>query len=176
MAGLDDVRRTQALGLVGVVVILTFIAVSLGVYRHAFSDAVEITVTSDRAGLLLEPGVEVKALGVRIGEVRSARSEDGSVRITVAIDEDKVRYVPEDATATIEASSALGGKQVVLETSGAVAAAPVTAGDVVPVTSVTPEINDLFQGLTDVLTAVPVDELATQVAANTLRVYGEFAH
>ena len=48
----DGVRRTQALGLVGLAVIVLFTAVGLGVYRNVFSSAVEITLSSDRAGLL----------------------------------------------------------------------------------------------------------------------------
>ena len=155
------VRRTQAFGILGLVAIVLFTAVSLGVYRHVFSSDVEITLSSDRAGLLLEPGSEVKVRGLQVGEVRSVRRDGDKVRIVVAIDHDRARYISRDTAAKIVASSVFGGKQIVLDASGAPAKNPVASGAVLRVTSVTPEINDLFQQLTSVLEAVPVDELAS---------------
>ena len=160
----DGVRRTQAFGVLGLAVIVVFTAVSLGTYRHMFSSDVEVTLSSDRAGLLLEPGSEVKVRGLQVGEVRSVSRDGDKVRIVLALDHDKARYVPRDTAARIVASSVFGGKQVVLDASGAPAREPVTSGAVLRVASVTPEINDLFQQLSSVLEAVPVDELASTLS------------
>ncbi|NLE82616.1 MAG: Mce family protein, partial [Rhodococcus sp.] len=71
-------KKLAALVLVGSLVAL--VAVSLIMFSGGFTKSVPVTVTSDRAGLVMEPDADVKLLGVDVGKVGSIEhSESGAV-------------------------------------------------------------------------------------------------
>lgn len=155
----SSTTRTALLGLVGLALILAFVTVTVGAYRHLFSRAVMVTVDAPRAGLLLDPGADVRLRGVRVGEVRSVHVAGTGARITVALDRGERSLIPSDVSAQIVPSTAVGGKVVSLVAPAHASSTAIEAGQHVPTSAVAPEVDDLFAGTQKLLEAVPVDKL-----------------
>src|SRR5690606_27238131 len=115
MTDMEKMRR-RLIGATGLVLIATLVAVLLGMYQKVFTPVTEVTVMSDRAGLLLDKGAAVRVSGLPVGEVRSVRQADsGQVAITVALDPDDASRIPDNVTASIKATTVFGAKFVDLE-------------------------------------------------------------
>ena len=149
-------HHTQILGAVGLAIIVTVCGLLIATYQRAFADVVMVTVESDRAGLLLDEGARVRMSGVPVGEVRGVEpTDDGRVRIEIALDADQADLIPADVVASLRATTAFGSKFVDLRAvGGAGAGGTIEAGAVIQTDGVTVEANDVFQHGMDVLTAV----------------------
>lgn len=148
-------------GLIGFVVVLAIIAFAIGVYQQAFTPVVQVKLESDRSGLLLTKGADVRLRGLPVGEVRDVQlTEDGDgVVIDMALYEDQAKSVPSNVTARLLPTTVFGNKFVSLEPQGPSASTvsdgdSIQAGSVVQSKEVTTEINNVFLGLQDVLTTV----------------------
>lgn len=139
------------LGLVMIAVLVACCALSVGLYRDAFSDTAEVTVYSGRTGLLLEEGSDVKFNGVVVGRVRSVSAERDRSRINVAIDSNKMTMIPSNVKAIIDPTTILGRKFIDLEKFGTAISSPLVRGQVISGAETAPEVDDLLSSLTDVL-------------------------
>jgi phospholipid/cholesterol/gamma-HCH transport system substrate-binding protein len=149
------------LGLVGLLILGT-----IAQYRGVFEDNVVVTVEADRAGLTLAKGAAIKLRGVEIGRVGEVEDDDGTVKIKLEIDEDKIDQVPADVTAQIVPPTAFGAKYVQLTEPDGSTADPISAGAVIPGTRVTVEVDEAFENLTQVLdVARPAEVNAALTAA-----------
>lgn len=149
------------LGLVGLLILGT-----VAQYRGVFEDNVVVTVEADRAGLTLAKGAAIKLRGVEIGRVGEVEDDDGTVKIELEIDEDKIDQVPADVTAQIVPPTAFGAKYVQLTEPDESTADPISAGAVIPGTRVTVEVDEAFENLTQVLdVARPAEVNAALTAA-----------
>ncbi len=163
-------HHTQILGAIGLAVIVAVSAFLIATYQRAFADVVEVTVKTDRGGLLLDKGSRVRMSGVAVGEVRSTEvQDDGTVEVVVAIEADKADLVPVDAVASIRATTVFGSKFVDLRSpEKGSTGETISDGDVLEASDVTVEVNDVFQHGISVLTAVdPVKLNSTLTAAST---------
>jgi phospholipid/cholesterol/gamma-HCH transport system substrate-binding protein len=134
------------IALVGGVIVAT-----VAQYRGAFDDNVVVTVEADRAGLTLAKGAPVKLRGVEIGDVGAIDIDGDTVTVELRIDDDKVDHVPADVTAQIVPPTAFGAKYVQLTAPRRGTAAPIQAGNVIPASRVTVEVDEAFENLTQVL-------------------------
>lgn len=168
---------TQMLGAAGLVIVIGVCALLVAVYQKTFINVVHVTVTSDRAGLLLDPGTRVRVSGVPVGEVRSSKLRpDGTVAIDVALDADKARSVPGDVTARIEATTVFGAKFIDLSAPPQSARShPIAAGDTIRSAGVTVEANDVFAHAMDVLTAVDPADLNSTLTSTATALRGRGA-
>jgi len=160
-------HHTQALGAIGLAVIVAFSSFLIATYQRAFVDVVNVTVETDRGGLLLDKGARVRMSGVAVGEVRSTEiQDDGRVKVEVAIDSDKAHRVPADVVASIRATTVFGAKFVDLRTpeDGASSSA-ISDGDVIEASDVTVEVNDVFAHGLKVLEAVQPAKLNSSLTA-----------
>jgi len=163
-------HHTQGLGALGLAVIVLVAGLLLATYLRVFADVVEVTVMTDRGGLLLDEGARVRMSGVAVGEVRDTElQEDGRVKVTVAIDSDKADLVPADAVASIRGTTVFGAKFVDLRTpEKRTSGEAIGDGDVIEASDVTVEVNDVFAHGIDVLRAVQPAKLnSTLTAAST---------
>ena len=163
-------HHTQLLGAIGLAVIVAVSAFLIATYQRAFADVVDVTVTTDRGGLLLDKGSRVRMSGVAVGQVTSTEVQpDGTVRVAIAIDADKADRVPVDAVASIRATTVFGSKFVDLRTpEGGSSGEKVSDGDVLEASEVTVEVNDVFRHGISVLSAVDPAKLnSTLTAAST---------
>jgi len=95
-----------ALGLVAAVT--AFTVVCSGFYVGAFRSYDIVTLTSDRAGLVLESGSRVKMRGVEVGKVGAVNGGHGPVSLQLELVPDQMKYIPANVEAEIRATTAFG--------------------------------------------------------------------
>lgn len=127
------------------------IFVTSGLFAGTFSSYVPVTLTSDRAGLVMEPGAKVKMRGVQVGTVSSIHGGDNRVRLQLDIVPDQMDYIPANVQAQIRATTAFGAKYVDLIYPSDPSPNRLAAGAVIRSNNVSTEVNTVFQNLTGVL-------------------------
>ncbi|KUI18642.1 MCE-family protein [Mycobacterium sp. GA-1285] len=143
-------------------------------YTAAFTPVDSVTVTSPRAGLVMERDAKVKYRGVQIGEVKSIEYAGDEAKLTLAIDRGEMRFIPANAVVRIASTTVFGAKAVEFlppdEPVG-----QLKPGATVAAKDVQLEVNTLFQTLTNVLEKIdPINLNATLSAvAEGLRGNGE---
>ncbi|HEX7823412.1 MAG TPA: MlaD family protein, partial [Mycobacterium sp.] len=74
------------------IVALVFLCAAL--FARKFTPYMPVTLTSDRAGLVMESGGKVKMRGIQVGRVEAISSGKDSVALRLQIDPDQVQYIP----------------------------------------------------------------------------------
>ncbi|CAJ1496046.1 MCE family protein [[Mycobacterium] burgundiense] len=156
-------RGWWALGLV--VVVCAFFATTGMAFGGAFVRSVDITVTSDRAGLVMEVGGKVKMRGIEVGRVATVNSRPGGVTLDLALQPDAIRYMPANLEAQIRTTTLFGAKYVDLIYPEVPDEPRLRAGAVIPSRNVTTEVNTVFQNLTTVLQQVEPAKVNAVVTA-----------
>jgi phospholipid/cholesterol/gamma-HCH transport system substrate-binding protein len=110
--GIDPIWWAPVLFLVAA----ALIALTAMLFTGTLSKKVQLTLVSDRAGLVMEDGAKVKLRGVQIGEVRSIGTESGASgdlsKLTLKMDPGPFQYLPSNVEAEIKSSTAFGAKYV----------------------------------------------------------------
>jgi phospholipid/cholesterol/gamma-HCH transport system substrate-binding protein len=140
-------------------VIAIVIVVTFALFAGTFRSVVPVTLTSDRAGLVMETGGKVKMRGVEVGRVAGIDGGSGPVRLKLEIDPNKVRFIPANVDAEIRASTVFGAKFVDLIPPAEPSRARLSAGEVIRSRNVSTEVNTVFQNLTDLLHKVDPSKL-----------------
>lgn len=158
--------KDALVGLLGVAVVVGLVAVAAGAYYQVFTPVVRVELKADRAGLLTDPGADVRVRGVRIGEVRSVEPDPGGgVTLGLALDPGTAGLVPAAAGATLLPATVFGRKNVEIESDGAPAAHPVSDGDVLYARQVSTEIDSVLDDLVSVLETVEPAKLNVTLGA-----------
>lgn len=152
-----------AAGLVAVIV--TAVLVSIGAFNRSFTPAVRVTVTAERAGLVMEPNAKVKMRGVQVGRVAAIQGGSAPVSLTLDIDPDQIVHIPANVVARIDATSLFGAKFVDLVYPVQPEAARLRAGAVVPTENVTAEVNTVFENLVALIEQIDPAKLNAIVTA-----------
>lgn len=165
--------RVAALVLAAIIV--GFTALSYFSYTAAFSSTDTVTVTSQRAGLVMEREAKVKYRGIQIGKVKDIRYADDEAQLTLAIDSSQMRYIPSNAKVNIASTTVFGAKSVEFIPPAEPSGTPLPPGSHVRAQAVQLEANTLFQTLIDLLNKIDVVHLnATLTAiAEGLRGHGD---
>jgi phospholipid/cholesterol/gamma-HCH transport system substrate-binding protein len=143
-------------------------------YTAAFTSVDTVTVTSPRAGLVMDRDAKVKYRGVQIGEVKSIEYAGDQAKLTLAIRSGEMRFIPANALVRIGSTTVFGAKSVEFlppeQPEG-----QLRPGATVAAKDVKLEVNTLFQTLTDVLHKIdPINLNATLSAlAEGLRGNGD---
>jgi len=160
-----------------IVVVTAIVAMTALLFNGTLRRVVPLTLVSDRAGLVMEPGAKVKLRGVEIGQVGSIGIDTGN-RSTLAlrIDPKPFGYLPSNIEAEIKSSTAFGAKYVdlVVPDNGA-SPAPLKPGAVLQSRNVTVEVNSVFENLQSIVTAIDPAKLNAVLSAlaESLRGKGE---
>lgn len=138
-------------------------------FRGEFTAKTSLTLTSPRAGLVVEPGAKVTFNGVEIGRVDrieaiSERDATGA-RLTLDVDPDYVRLIPANVVAEIRATTVFGNKYVSFSSPTDPVAQRITSDDTVAVTTVTTEFNTLFETVTEIAQQVDPVKLNQTLSA-----------
>ncbi|RDH78715.1 MCE family protein [Mycolicibacterium moriokaense] len=151
-------------------VVFTYLA-----YTAAFTSTDKITVTSPRAGLVMDRDAKVKYRGIQIGEVDSIEYAGDQAKLTLAIDSNEMRYIPSNAVVRIASTTVFGAKSVEFVPPDQPSGTALRPGAQVQASSVQLEVNTLFQTLTEVLHKIdPVHLNGTLSAlAEGLRGHGD---
>ena len=176
MAGTGS-RRTQvrlAAALLAAL-IAGFAALTYLSYNSAFTPTDTITVTAPRAGLVMDNDAKVKYRGIQIGKVKAIDYAGGEAQLTLAVNSNQLRYIPSNATVRIAGNTIFGAKSVEFLPPDSPSAMSMRPGAHVQASSVSLEVNTLFQTLTDLLHKIdPVELNATLTAvAEGLRGHGD---
>jgi phospholipid/cholesterol/gamma-HCH transport system substrate-binding protein len=136
------------------VVILAVVLTTLGVFSGTFRSYIPVTLTSDRAGLVMEPGGKVKFRGVQVGRVGTINGGTDAVSLKLEIDPDQIQHLPANVEARIRATTAFGAKYVDLINPKDPVATRLASGAVIKSENVSTEVNTVFQNLVGVLDQV----------------------
>lgn len=118
-------------------------------FRGDFAASSEVTLLSDRAGLVVEPGAKVTFNGVEIGRVERIVGDPGQgARLTLQVDPGVMAVIPANAGAEIRATTVFGNKYVSLMSPKVPSAQHLSDGDVLQAAAVTTEFNTLFETVT----------------------------
>lgn len=145
--------------------ICVFVVVCSAQFSGQFRRSVPVTLTADRAGLVMESGAKVKLRGVVVGRVGHIRSATDTAELTLELDPDQIRYIPDNIGARIEATTAFGAKYVDLLVPADPSPTRIRAGATVRSDNVSTEVNTVFESLTTVLRQVEPAKLNATLTA-----------
>jgi phospholipid/cholesterol/gamma-HCH transport system substrate-binding protein len=151
--------------LILLVVLAAIIFVTSSLFAGTFTSYVPVTLTSDRAGLVMESGGKVKLRGVEVGKVSQINGGNGAVSLALDIYPDQIKYIPANVSARIRATTAFGAKYVDLIYPDDPSPARLSAGTVIQSENVSTEVNTVFQNLTNVLHKIDPAKLNSVLTA-----------
>ena len=134
-------------------------------YTAAFTSIDTVTVTSPRAGLVMESDAKVKYRGVQIGRVKGIEYAGNQAKLTLAIDSSQLPYIPSNAKVRIAGTTVFGAKAVEFLPPDSPAGNSLRPGAQVQASDVQLEVNTLFQTLTDVLQKIDPINLNATISA-----------
>lgn len=149
--------------LIGTIVALTAGAVTA--YSGVLKSSVPVTVTADRAGLVMETGAKVMLNGVQVGTVTSMTGGRDSVALRLAIDTGEVDRIPSNVAARISATTVFGAKFIELLYPENPSPQRLVAGTVLRSQNVTTEVNTVFENLVGLLQQIDPAKLNAVLAA-----------
>lgn len=114
----------RGLGLLYIVVVIALVALSIAFYNKTFTSVVTVTLKTDHTGNQLVEESDVKERGIIVGYVKSVHVDSGSgacvretltcVSVTLALDPDRVRLIPNNVSAQILPKTLFGEQYVSL--------------------------------------------------------------
>ncbi|MDT5251690.1 MAG: phospholipid/cholesterol/gamma-HCH transport system substrate-binding protein [Mycobacterium sp.] len=150
--------------LILVAVIVGIIAVTVIAFNRDFTSYARVILTSDRAGLVMEPNAPVKFHGVQVGRVSSIQP-NGPVKLQLDLYPDQLKYIPANIGAQITAPTVFGAKYVELLPPKDPSPKRLAAGAVVKSDNVSIEVNTVFQNLAGVLNQIDTAKLNAVLTA-----------
>ncbi|MGV0050513.1 MCE family protein [Mycobacterium colombiense] len=142
-----------------VVGVVATIVLCMALFNRSFNSYVPVTLTSDRAGLMMEAGSKVKLRGVDVGQVAAISGGKQPVSLRLQIDSDQVKYIPANVEARIKATSAFGNKFVELVYPENPSPRRLSAGEVLHSGNVATEVNTVFGNLVGLLHQIDPSKL-----------------
>jgi phospholipid/cholesterol/gamma-HCH transport system substrate-binding protein len=148
-------------------------------YSGDFVDKTKLTMLSDRAGLVMDPGSKVTYNGVSIGRVAQIdeiqRDGKPAAKFTLDVYPKYLHLIPANVDAKIVATTVFGEKYVSMTAPENPLPQRITPKNVIDARSVTTEINTLFQTITSIAEKVdPVKvNLTLSAAAQALSGLGD---
>jgi phospholipid/cholesterol/gamma-HCH transport system substrate-binding protein len=151
--------------LILIVVTTAFVLVSSALFAGTFKSYVPVTLTSDRAGLVMESNAKVKMRGVQVGRVATIQGGREPVRLQLQIYPDQIEYIPANVGAQIKATTAFGAKYVELTYPENPSPKRLAAGAVLKSSNVSTEVNTVFENLVKLLKQIDASKLNAVLTA-----------
>jgi len=153
----ENASRRPPIKLAGVVFLVLAALVAALVYaqwRGKLTPKTNLTMVSDRAGLVMDPGSKVTYNGVEIGRVTtvSALNRDGKqmAQLNLEVQPRFVDLIPANVDAQIKASTVFGNKYVSFTSPKNPTKTRISSADIIDASHVTTEFNTLFETLTSI--------------------------
>ena len=151
---------------------LIFVVVTIGtimattmLFSGSLRSYVPVTLTADRAGLVMDRGAKVKLRGVQVGHVGGVSRNQNQVALQLEIEPDQMRFIPANVEARIRAGTLFSAKFVELVYPSDPSPQRLTAGSVIASDNVSTEINTLFRDVADILKQVDPAKLQGTLSA-----------
>ena len=151
--------------LISLVSIAVLVYLCGALFQRKFSPTVPVTLTSGRAGLVMESGGKVKLRGIQVGRVEAIKSGTTSVSLRLQIFADQVQYIPANVQARIRATTAFGAKYVDLIYPADPSPQRIRAGAVLESENVSTEVNTVFENLVGVIHQIDPAKLNSVLSA-----------
>lgn len=148
-----------------IAVLAGLVWLTFALFMGTLKDYTRVTVTSDRAGLVMEANAKVKMRGVQVGRVETIKGGQDPVRLNLEIDPDQVKNIPANVTAQIRATTLFGAKFVELVYPENPEQERIRDGQTIVSTNVSTEVNTVFQNLVDVLDQIDSAKLNATLSA-----------
>lgn len=150
-----------ALLIVGIVVVVVVTGLA---FNRDLQPYARVILTSDRAGLVMEPNAKVKFRGVQVGRVSSI-SPDNPVKLDLELYPNQLQYIPANVGAEIVSPTLFGAKHVDLIDPVDPSSDRLATGAVLKSRNVSVEVNTVFQNLLTLLNQVDVPKLNAILSA-----------
>lgn len=160
-------RRTQvriAAAVLGAILLAATVFTYLS-YVSVFSSTDKVTVTSPRAGLVMEQDAKVKYRGIQVGKVKSIKYQGDQAKLLLSIDSSAMHQIPSNAAVHIAGNTIFGAKSVEFIPPPVPSGATLLNGANVQASDVQLEVNTLFQKLTNLLDKIDPVQLNGSVSA-----------
>jgi phospholipid/cholesterol/gamma-HCH transport system substrate-binding protein len=129
------------------------------VFTQKFVSFDRVRLSTDTIGLQLPSRADVKVRGVIVGEVLDAKSEANGAELTLGIDPNKIKTIPENVTASILPKTLFGEKYVELVIPQDYSKKALRAGDHITQTKLPIEVEKVLDDIYPLLRAVQPAEL-----------------
>ena len=159
--------------LILVVVAAILIWLSYALFAGTLRPEVPVTLTSDRAGLVMETNAKVKLRGVQVGRVAAIAGGKEPVVLKLQIDPDQIHYIPANVEAQIRATTVFGAKFVDLVYPDDPSPQRLAEGQVLKSRNVSTEVNTVFENIVDVLNQIDTAKLNSTLSALAEGVRGQ---
>lgn len=153
--------------------IIGIVVVTALLFSDSFSSKAPVTLTADRAGLVMESGAKVKFRGVQVGRVATIGGGQEQVSLKLDMFPDDLKYIPANVDARIRATTAFGAKYVDLIYPSDPSPQRLAAGAVLKSQNTATEVNTVFENLVSVLNKVDPAKLNAIVSALAEGVRGQ---
>lgn len=162
-------KKTRALHpglytLILVVLIIAAIPLSVMAFKREFTDYADVTVVSDRAGLVMDVNAVVKYRGVEVGRVTSIDAKNGAT-LGLELNAGQLRYIPANVDVQISSPTVFGAKYVDLRPPSDPSRKRLTAGAVLTTHKVSIESNTVLKDLVNVLNQIDPAKINAVVSA-----------
>jgi phospholipid/cholesterol/gamma-HCH transport system substrate-binding protein len=159
--------------LILVVVFAVLIWLSYALFAGTLRSEVPVTLTSERAGLVMETNAKVKLRGVQVGRVSAIAGGKEPVSLKLEIDSDQIKNIPANVEAQIRATTAFGAKFVDLVYPSDPSPQRLAAGQVLRSRNVSTEVNTVFENIVLVLDTIDPAKLNSTLTALAQGVRGQ---
>jgi phospholipid/cholesterol/gamma-HCH transport system substrate-binding protein len=174
-----NASRTPPYKLAGIVLtLLTIVAIVLVYlqFRGDFLPREQLTMMSNRAGLVMDPGSKVTYNGVEIGRVSEVSEvsvgDDTKAKILLEVDKKYLDLIPKNVDAKISATTVFGNKYISFTSPKNPSPQRITSSDVIDATHVTTEFNTLFETITSISEKVDPIKLNQTLSATAQALQG----
>ena len=155
------------------ILVAGLVALTAGAFSGKFQAFIPLTLVSDRAGLVMEPGAKVKFRGVQVGQVASIGTDVKAAQLQLKMDPGPFKYLPSNLEAEIKSTTAFGSKYLDLIAPDHPSPTGLKPGAVLHSRNVTVEVNTVFENLQSVVQALDPAKLNAILAAFSESVRGK---
>jgi len=153
--------------------VIGIVLITAAQFTGAFISSVPVTLSAERAGLVMESGAKVKLRGVEVGRVAGIDGGRQPVSLRLDLFSDQIRYIPANVQAEIKTTTAFGAKYVELVYPDQPSHERITAGAVLVSRNTSTEVNTVFQNLMHVLDQIDPAKLNAVLSALADAVRGQ---
>ncbi|NMO05271.1 MCE family protein [Gordonia sp. TBRC 11910] len=150
---------------VAVTVVAVLIVLALMSYRGSFQSTTTVYLQAPRAGLMLQPGSDVKMDGVVIGRVQQVDLTDDRAKITMALQSSIASDLPVNVHADLEPTTLFGRKFVSFSKPSEPQQSHLTDGTVIDTSTSPVEVNDTLALLLTVLKQAEPEKISATLTA-----------
>lgn len=166
------------LGVGYILLVVALIAVALATYNREFVSSTDVKLTTGTIGNALQKGSDVKFHGVPVGRVTQIHTADNGAVLTLALDPDTAKTLPDNVTARLLPKTLFGERFVSLIDPAQSSGKDLVAGDTIhqDSSSEAVELEDVFDQLLPLLNSIQPEKLAAMMGELSTTLRGEGAN